>query len=110
MTDVSPSDAIEDSEVTESDGLGAGDSEESDSISLTDLLMETEPADDPSNYSLDDSIAHYIIAGKKMMHSAGASVKEGTTALENIIRGSIGLFSGRGDDSDAEESEEVEVA
>lgn len=92
---VSPSDAITDDDMAEA----AAEEDGGSSISVSDLLLSTEPDETPAEYSLDPKIAHVIIAGKKMMRGAGANVQRGTTALENLIRAGVGFVTG-GDDGD----------
>lgn len=91
--DVSPSDAVSDEEMIPDDG-----DETDDSVSITDMLLNTEPAESPSEYEMDDRGAHILIGIKKMINGAGMGVKAGVPAIQNFAMAGITHMTRAGSD------------
>jgi len=106
QTDVSPSDAVRESEI--SGPVEEPDASESDKggTSIVDMLLSTEPAESPDEYSADETVAHVVIGIKKMLRGAGMSVKAGVPALQNFAMAGIGFMQNSADKPAPEESDE----
>jgi hypothetical protein len=97
--DVSPSDAVAESDLTSP--TDPDDEVADDETSIVDMLLSTEPADSPANYPGRPAwMSHMIIGVKKSINAAAdTGIGAGTTALENFALGGIGLYLGEGGDA-----------
>lgn len=106
---VSPSDAITETDLDSPDTPDADpDASADNSISITDMLLSSEPDEKPEKYDADDQIAHAIIGLKKSLKGAGMDVKEGVPAIYNYGMAALGFLSSG--DEDAQQEAEQAVA
>lgn len=107
--DPSPADAVPDDELNPDPEPEPGPDVPDDSggLSITDILMETEPDENPAEYPENpDWFSHFVIAGKKMLNGiTGGKVGRGTPAAQNLVMGGVGFMMAGESEPDEEEPE-----
>lgn len=105
---VSPSDALTDADLGADTPDAPDDAGESArEVSISDMLLSTEPDEDPARYSLPREYAHVVVGIKKVLSGAGANVGKGVPAIQNFAMAGLGFMFG-GDDGDEQDEQEQE--
>jgi hypothetical protein len=66
------------------------------SISITEMLLATDPPQSPAAYDQPDEVAHLIIAAKKMLNKLiDGDMGSGETAAENLLQAAVGFVRRR---------------